>query len=53
VTEVPAPHYASCDDLDIADQMVGDGPRDLVMVPGFISNFVQAAALYWPQTCVR
>ncbi|MBM6594954.1 adenylate/guanylate cyclase domain-containing protein [Microvirga pudoricolor] len=31
-------HYAKSGDLRIAYQVVGDGPLDLVFVPGFISN---------------
>lgn len=34
----PVTHYARSGDLDIAYQVVGDGPRDLVYVPGWISN---------------
>jgi len=35
---VPATHYAKSGDVNIAYQVVGDGPRDLVYVPGFVSN---------------
>jgi pimeloyl-ACP methyl ester carboxylesterase/class 3 adenylate cyclase len=38
VVEVPQTRYARSGDLDIAYQVIGDGPRDLVMVPGFVSN---------------
>lgn len=34
----PATRYAKSGDLDIAYQVVGSGPRDLVYVPGWISN---------------
>ena len=36
----PAPQtrYARSDDLSIAYQVLGDGPRDLVFVPGFLSH---------------
>jgi pimeloyl-ACP methyl ester carboxylesterase len=35
---VPPTHYAKSGDLNIAYQVVGDGPFDLVYVPGWISN---------------
>ena len=34
----PEIHYAHSDKLSIAYQVVGDGPVDLVVVPGWISN---------------
>jgi hypothetical protein len=34
----PETHYAHSDKLSIAYQVVGDGPVDLVVVPGWISN---------------
>jgi pimeloyl-ACP methyl ester carboxylesterase len=34
----PATHYARSGDVNIAYQVVGDGPRDLVYVPGWVSN---------------
>ena len=34
----PETHYARSGDVHIAYQLVGDGPMDLVFVPGFISN---------------
>jgi pimeloyl-ACP methyl ester carboxylesterase len=34
----PETHYAKSGDLNIAYQVVGDGPLDLVFVPGFISH---------------
>jgi len=34
----PETHYARSGDVNIAYQVVGDGPRDLVVVPGWISN---------------
>lgn len=34
----PRTHYAKCDDLNIACQITGDGPIDLVHVPGWESN---------------
>jgi class 3 adenylate cyclase len=41
VTDRPDVHYAHNGDVAIAYQVFGDGPIDLVCVPGFISN------LYW------
>jgi pimeloyl-ACP methyl ester carboxylesterase/DNA-binding CsgD family transcriptional regulator len=35
---MPAIHYAHSGDICIAYQVVGNGPIDLVFVPGFISN---------------
>jgi pimeloyl-ACP methyl ester carboxylesterase len=35
---VPQTRYARSGDVNIAHQVVGDGPFDLVYVPGFISN---------------
>src|SRR5437867_6813379 len=34
----PETRYARSGDLNIACQVVGDGPRDLVYVPGWVSN---------------
>ena len=34
----PETHYAQSGDVQIAYQVVGDGPFDLVVVPGYISN---------------
>jgi pimeloyl-ACP methyl ester carboxylesterase len=34
----PATHYARSGELNIAYQVVGDGPFDLVYVPGWVSN---------------
>jgi pimeloyl-ACP methyl ester carboxylesterase len=41
----PDTRYARSGDLCIAYQVVGDGPLDLVFVPGFISNLDH----YWDQ----
>ncbi|WP_244627311.1 alpha/beta fold hydrolase [Microvirga tunisiensis] len=38
-------HYARSGDLRIAYQVVGNGPLDLIWVPGFISNL----DLYWEE----
>lgn len=35
---VPGTHYAQSDGLSIAYQVIGDGPVDIVLVPGWISN---------------
>ena len=37
-TETPETKYAWAGDLSIAYQVMGDGPIDLVMVPGLISH---------------
>src|ERR1700737_3327546 len=34
----PKRHYAKSGDVNIAYQVVGDGPFDLVFVPGFVSH---------------
>jgi pimeloyl-ACP methyl ester carboxylesterase len=34
----PETHYAKSGDVNIAYQVVGDGPLDLVVVPGFVSH---------------
>jgi pimeloyl-ACP methyl ester carboxylesterase/class 3 adenylate cyclase len=34
----PQTHYAKSGDINIAYQVVGDGPFDLVFVPGFVSH---------------
>jgi pimeloyl-ACP methyl ester carboxylesterase len=38
VIEVPETRYAKSGDVNIAYQVVGDGPFDLVHVPPFVSN---------------
>ena len=38
MTAVPETRYARSGDVHIAYQVVGDGPIDLVLVPGFVSN---------------
>ncbi|WKZ82930.1 MAG: adenylate/guanylate cyclase domain-containing protein [Acidimicrobiia bacterium] len=35
---MPATHYARSGDVEIAYQVIGTGGRDLVYVPGFVSN---------------
>lgn len=34
----PETRYARSGDVNIAYQVVGEGPRDLVLVPGWLSN---------------
>jgi hypothetical protein len=34
----PETRYARSGDVNIAYQVVGEGPRDLVYVPGWVSN---------------
>ena len=40
--EIPRTRYARSGDVNIAYQVVGDAPRDLVYVPGWISNVERA-----------
>ena len=35
---VPTTHYVKSDDVHIAYQVVGDGPLDVLLVPGFVSH---------------
>ena len=35
---IPETRYAKSGEVNIAYQVVGDGPRDLVLVPGWVSN---------------
>ncbi len=39
---LPATRYAKSGEVGIAYQVVGDGPLDLVLVPGFVSHVEQA-----------
>ena len=43
VHTIPRTRYARSGDLSIAYQVVGDGPGDLVFIPGFVSNI----ELHW------
>ena len=43
VVEVPETRYAKSGGVSIAYQVVGDGPIDLVFIPGFVSN----VEYYW------
>jgi class 3 adenylate cyclase len=42
MADLPATRYVKSDDVHIAYQVFGQGPRDLLFVPGFVSN-VEAA----------
>src|SRR5215510_1303821 len=44
----PRTHYARSGDVHIAYQVVGEGPRDLVFVPGWISN----VEMFWEEPVV-
>ena len=34
----PQTRYARCGELSIAYQVIGDGPRDIIIVPGWVSH---------------
>ena len=38
MAEVPSTHYVKSDDVYIAYQVFGEGPLDLIFMPGFVSN---------------
>jgi len=38
VPSLPATHYAKSGDVHIAYQVSGEGPLDVVVVPGFVSH---------------
>ena len=38
ITSIPRTHYARSGDASIAYQVVGSGDRDIVFIPGFVSN---------------
>lgn len=40
--DIPSTRYANCDGIDIAYQVFGQGEKDLVYVPGTISNIEMA-----------
>jgi len=42
---MPVTQYAKSGDLSIAYQVIGDGPLDLVLVPGWVSNI----ELFWEE----
>lgn len=37
-TDLPETHFARSGDVSIACQVMGNGPLDLVFVPGIVSN---------------
>jgi pimeloyl-ACP methyl ester carboxylesterase/class 3 adenylate cyclase len=45
---VPDTHYTQSDGLSIAYQVIGDGPVDIVLVPGWISNI----EVFWEEPIV-
>jgi class 3 adenylate cyclase len=45
MTAIPETRYARSGDVYIAYQVVGDGPRDLVFIPPFVSHI----ELYWDE----
>ena len=45
---IPATHYVKSDDVHVAYQVLGDGPLDLLWVPGFVSHI--EAAWQSPET---
>ena len=47
--EQPTTRYARCGDVAIAYQVIGDGPEDLVIAPGFISH----VELAWEEPSLR
>jgi pimeloyl-ACP methyl ester carboxylesterase len=44
----PPTHYARSGDVSIAYQVVGTGPRDIVVVPGWVSNI----EMFWEEPSV-
>jgi pimeloyl-ACP methyl ester carboxylesterase len=42
---IPETHYAVSDGIHIAYQVVGDGPVDLILVPGWVSNI----EIFWEE----
>jgi pimeloyl-ACP methyl ester carboxylesterase len=48
VPERPETRYAKSGDVHIAYQVVGEGPRDLVLVPGWVSN----VEVFWEEPSV-
>ena len=47
MAEIPETRYVKCDDVHIAYQVLGEGPFDLLFVPGFVSNV--EATWRWPE----
>ena len=48
-SSTPETRYARSGDVNIAYQVVGDGPLDLVLVPGFVSHL----DLDWEEPALR
>src|SRR5512132_828130 len=44
----PETRYTKSGDVNIAYQVVGDGPRDLILVPGWLSN----VEVFWEEPAV-
>ena len=42
VSEFGVVRYASSGDVSIAYQVIGDGPRDLIYVPGIVSGIMRS-----------
>ena len=38
MADIPTTRYVKSDDVHVAYQVIGDGPLDLLRVPGFVSN---------------
>src|SRR5271169_803650 len=38
MADIPTTRYVKSDDVHVAYQVIGDGPLDLLWVPGFVSN---------------
>lgn len=38
MSEIPTTYYVKSDDVPIVYQVFGEGPFDLLFVPGFVSN---------------
>jgi hypothetical protein len=38
MTRIPTTRYVKSDDVHVAYQIVGEGPVDVLWVPGFVSN---------------
>ena len=53
MTDRAVTRYASIGDLSIAYQVVGDGPIDLVLVPGFMSHVELNWDYVFMSTCLE
>jgi len=53
MTVVPKTQYAKSGDVHIAYQVIGDGPVDLVFIPGFVSHVEQAWESPWAPVSLR